>query len=133
MNKRLNGIGFWYYPIKGIPTPSKPWMSELLQAQKEGRDIADSSRLRLDAGNISRQYLDDEFPGHSAWLDWPWKLHRIQKENSEILWELYNLNEDPGEGTNLADKNSKRIESMKPELEQWLYSVVQSLNGKDYQ
>jgi arylsulfatase A-like enzyme len=133
MNKRPNAMGFWYPPTKGIPTPSKPWMSELLQAQKEGRDVADSSRLRLDAGDISKQYPEDDFPGHSAWLDWPWKLHRIQKENSEIIWELYNLIEDPEESQDMVVERSKRAEAMRSDLENWLGSVVHSLNGKDYQ
>jgi arylsulfatase A-like enzyme len=132
MKTRPKAMGFWYYPAKGIPTPSKPWMSELLQAQKEGREVADSSRLRLDAAKISKQYPENSFPGHAAWLDWPWKLHHIQNETGEIMWELYNLTDDPYETKDLVNGNNERLKYMRTDLHKWLLSVVQSLNGKDY-
>jgi hypothetical protein len=124
-------MGFWNYPANGISVPSKQWMTQLLEAQKAGRDVYDRSRLRLDAGRITKQYPEDRYPGHAAWLDWPWKLHRIEVENNVKL-ELYNLAEDPGEENDLVEQQANRVRSMKAELEDWQKSVVQSLNGKDY-
>jgi len=124
-------MGFWDYPIGGIRTPSKEFMSELLAAQKSGNEVGDKSRLRLDAGKITKQYPEDTFPGHAAWFDWPWKLHRIEKKKGLKL-ELYNLAEDPGEKNDLAAQYSERVESMKAKLEAWQKSVVRSLNGGDY-
>jgi arylsulfatase A-like enzyme len=131
MKRRPKPMGFWDYPAKGISTPSKKWMESLLQAQQAGKDIDHPSRLRLDAGVISRQYPEDSFPGHSAWLDWPYKLHRIDK-NANVKFELYNLAKDAMEETDLIDRQQKRLATMKAELEAWLVSVVRSLNGKDY-
>jgi hypothetical protein len=88
---------------------------------KEADNADDPSRLFLDAGEIKEQYPEDSFPGHSAWLDWPWKLHRIEKKGEARL-ELYNL----------AARSPEQVKSMKARLEAWLQSVVQSLNGKDY-
>jgi arylsulfatase A-like enzyme len=132
MAARSKPMGFWDYPIKGIRTPSKEWMSELLEAQKKGNDIADKDRLRLNAGEIAKQYPQDEFPGHAAWLDWPWKLHRIDRENDGVKIELYNLASDPDESTDLSGRQKDRVKSMRRDLEKWLASVVASLNGKDY-
>ncbi|MFB0525207.1 MAG: sulfatase-like hydrolase/transferase [Phycisphaerae bacterium] len=131
MKSRPKPMGFWDYPIGGIRTPSKEFMSELLAAQKSGNEVGDKSRLRLDAGQITKQYPEDAFPGHAAWLDWPWKLHRIEKKKGLKL-ELYNLAEDPGEKNDLAAQYSERVESMKAKLEAWQKSVVRSLNGEDY-
>jgi arylsulfatase A-like enzyme len=132
MTARPKPMGFWNHPTGGISTPSAKWMSELLQAQKAGNEVGDRSRLRLDAGEIATQYPQDSFPGHAAWLDWPWKLHRIQDKRQRVRLELYNLADDRGEQNNLADREADRVSSMKSELEAWLRSVVRSLNGKDY-
>ena len=131
MDRRPRPMGFWNHPTGGIRTPSKEWMASLLKAQQSGREVDDPTRLRLDAGEITKQYPEDHFPGHAAWLDWPWKLHRIEN-NKGVKFELYNLADDPQEGHNVLDAQSERAESMRTQLEAWLASVARSLNGKDY-
>jgi arylsulfatase A-like enzyme len=132
MQTRPGPMGFWDYPTRGISTPSRKWMSELLEVQKAGRESPETFRLRLDAGEITEQYPLDSFPGHCALLDWPWKLHRIESKKGDVRFELYNLEKDPLEQNNLTDQKTDRANSMKPQLKQWLTSVVNSLNGKDY-
>ena len=131
MKSRAKPMGFWDHPTRGIRTPSKEWMASLLKAQQAGKDVDDPWRLRLDAGEIKQQYPEDSFPGHAAWLDWPWKLHRIEK-NNRLTFELYHLADDPQESNDLAGVKSDRAKSMRLELEAWLLSVVRSLNGQDY-
>lgn len=105
-------------------------MASLYEAQQAGKEIDDPAHLFLDAGTITKQYPTDSFPGQSTWLDWPWKLHRIEKNKVRI--ELYNLALDPGEGNDLSARDPERTTSIRAQLEAWLLSVVQSLNGKDY-
>jgi arylsulfatase A-like enzyme len=131
MKSRPRPMGFWDYPIGGISTPSKKFMSELLAAQKKGNEVGDRSRLRLDAGKIEKKYPEDKLGGHSAWLDWPWKLHRIENKK-RVKFELYNLAEDPEERKELAGGEPERVKTMKDKLEEWQKSVVRSLNGEDY-
>ena len=131
MKRRPKPMGFWDYPERGISVPSHKWMSELLEAQKAG-GAGDPARLRPDAGEITKQYPENTFDGHAAWIDWPWKLHRIQDKNAKIKWELYNLVEDTGEQDDLFARDSDRAKYMKSQLEAWQRSVVRSLNGKDY-
>ncbi|MEM7375512.1 MAG: sulfatase-like hydrolase/transferase [Bacteroidota bacterium] len=130
MTERAEPIGFWQYPAKGIRTPSFEWMPELLAAQQEGNMIGDSMKLRLEDIRII-PYPTDHMPGHSAWLDWPWKLHRIEK-NKQINWELYRLDMDPEEKKDLHSEESERAREMKLALETWQESVLHSLNGGDY-
>ncbi len=131
MKSRPRPMGFWDHPTGGISTPSSKWMASLLEAQRAGKDVDDPRRLRPEAGKITRRYPLDSFPGHAAWLDWPWKLHRIESKKS-VKWELYNLRQDPMEQRDLVPTETARVESMKTELEEWLRSVVRSLNGEDY-
>ncbi len=129
---RQSPIGFWDYPVGGISTPSKELMTNLLEAQQRGDTTGELSHLRLDAPSTEKQYAENSFPGHAAWLDWPWKLHRIHNESKEVRLELYNLQKDPQEQSDIGPKHSARRQRMLGELEQWQTSVMQSLNGKDY-
>lgn len=126
------GIGFWQYPRRGIRTPSYIWMPELLAAQQEGKSITDSFRLRFDAGVLSESFSRDSVIGHAAWLEWPWKLHRIQERNGDTTFELYNLSADSLETNNLILEENQRTEQMKLELSNWQQSVIRSMNGEDY-
>ena len=143
MKARPRPMGFWDYPTGGKSVRSDKILADLLKAQKEGRKITDPAVIRPDAGKITRQYPEDSFPGRAAWLDWPWKLHRMQGGGrnrkkvkthapSGVKLELYNLAEDPMEAGNLVDQHADRAKSMLAALEKWLASVVRSLNGKDY-
>jgi hypothetical protein len=102
-----------------------------MRRRQAGGEIDDPARLFPDAGRITTQYPTDSFPGHAAWLDWPWKLHRIERKNV-VTFELYHLADDPQESDNLVAKAPEQTERMKGPLEAWLESVVQSLNGRDY-
>ena len=132
MKARDKPIGFWNYPVRGIGTPSDKLMKDLFKAQAAGKeDELPASFLRKDAAKIKRQYPLDTFPGHAAWLDWPFKLHRIEAKQ-KVRYELYNLADDPEETTDLSTKQSERVKLMKAALQTWQTSVVNSLNGKDY-
>ncbi len=61
--QRRKPMGFWDYPVAGIRTPSKEWMTELLAAQQAGHEPDDEQKLRLDAGKIETQYSETELPG----------------------------------------------------------------------
>ncbi len=129
--QREESMGFWQYPGRGVGTPSAEWMQELLLAQNEGDLVGDSSRLRIESKLIT-PYPTDTLFGHAAWLDWPWKLHRIMNNSGAIAWELYNLAQDSLEQNNLVVQEPDRVKYMTESLESWQNSVVHSLNGGDY-
>ena len=129
---RTRPMGFWDYRASGISTPSATWMAALLAAQQAGNDLPPHESSRRAAELPSPAYPLDQYPGHAAWTDGDWKLHRIAKNKDGVTWELYNLATDPAEKTDLAEAEAERVEQMRKELEAWLKSVVQSLNGDDY-
>jgi arylsulfatase A-like enzyme len=130
---RARPIGFWDYPEPGVATPSKEWMDEPLAEQKAGREPKDPKKLFSDAGKIDKTHPLDKFPGHSAWLDGSWKLHRIESAKGKgVKWELYDLASDPKESRDVFAAEPERAGRMKKELTAWLESVTRSLNGEDY-
>ena len=133
LKERPKPMGFWSYPASGVQTPSEQWMNELYADQQAGREPADPARLFSNAGQIKTGFALNDFPGHAAWLDNAWKLHRIEnKKNQTVKWELYDLVADPKEANNLAEKEAARAAAMRAQLEAWLKSVAGSLNGADY-
>ncbi|MEX0939124.1 MAG: sulfatase-like hydrolase/transferase [Pirellulales bacterium] len=130
---RPRPMGFWDYRIGGISTPSAQWMGELLAAQQQGRDLPPYEASRRAAELPEPPHPTDSFPGHSAWIDGQWKLHRIQSQQGGVRWELYNLADDPNEQNNRVPQESDRVERMREGLRTWLVSVVNSLNGEDYE
>ena len=83
-----------------------------------------------------------EHHGHATLNDWPYKLHLnptgLGKKNDPKTKEpapqvmLFNIETDPKETTNIADKFPERVTTMKATLETWKLSVHNSLDGKDY-
>jgi arylsulfatase A-like enzyme len=133
MKQRPKPIGFWNHPTPGIRTPAAEWMKDLLAAQRQGREPDERDRLFLNADVIRRQLPLDHFPGHAAWLDKTWKLHRIEDKGAgAVKWELYDLKSDPNESRDLLAEQSRRVATMRKELEAWLKSVARSHNGEDY-
>lgn len=133
VESRAEPIGFWRYPAGGRSTWNHKILGRLREAQQTGEEVGQAGRPDMDAGEIKKTYPEDAFPGHAAWLDWPWKLHRKRKKNSEdVSVELYNLEKDPNEKNNVAGRQKERVATMRDELEKWQASVVRSLNGRDY-
>lgn len=131
--ERSKPIGFWNYPLGGIGVPAKEWMAELLAEQQQGREPSDPRKLYSQASEIIAKYPLDRFPGHAAWLDNSWKLHRIEdRKTAHVSWELYDLSTDPREQLDLLAQKPESAAVMRKELEAWLTSVVRSLNGQDY-
>ena len=51
-----------------------------------------------------------------AWLDGIWKLYSSDSGRS---WELYNLDDDPGEKNNVAEKHAARVNTMSTAAAAW--------------
>ena len=78
-------------------------MAELLVAQKEGGDLPANEATQRLVKIPEQAFSDKEFPGHAAWIDEGWKLHRIVSKQGKLSWELYHLSVDPAERNDLLD------------------------------
>jgi arylsulfatase A-like enzyme len=132
MTSRPHPLGFWDYRIAGLPMKSTELLQALASEQAENKVRPASEADPIPAAQLRTDYSETSFPGHAAWVDGPWKLHRIENAAGRVIWELYNLADDRIESQNLADDEPARVETLQRNLHRWLQSVVQSLNGKDY-
>ena len=131
VQKRSKPLGFWHKFQQGQATWSDRILKAIMEKQQAGApEPYDPPRMRKDVDAFP-QFAENNATGHAAWNDWPWKLHRIDGER----YELYNLERDPLETTDLSTQpeQRQRLQRMQKELDAWMRSVVRSLNGKDYQ
>lgn len=127
---REKPMGFWHRIEGGQVTWSDRILAEIMKKQQAGLPAPhDAPRMQKDVAEFP-QHDGGLAKGHAAWLDWPWKLHRIQGER----YELYDLSQDPEESRDLSGdaQHAERAARMKAGLDRWMRSVVRSLNGKDY-
>jgi arylsulfatase A-like enzyme len=130
MPGRTRPLGFWDHPTGGKPMRSTQLLQQLRESQQRGDDAPQPAD---DAPAAGQPHPLDRFPGHAAWLDGAWKLHRMAGNNGgNVRFELYNLSDDPTESRDLAEREAARVQRMTEGLEDWQRSVVKSLNGNDY-
>jgi arylsulfatase A-like enzyme len=131
--ERVRPIGFWNHPTKGLGTPAKQWMEEQFAAENGKGELKSEPDSFVHAAEIREKHPTNKFPGHSAWIDGKWKLHRVENpKTGEIDWELYDLAADPNEKQVIFAEQPERLPAMQHALEEWLESVAKSLNGEDY-
>lgn len=133
MSARPKPMGFWDYTGGGVGVKSENLLAEQAREQAEGKVRPWSEVQPIPESQLRKDYPTNSFPGHSAWLDGDWKLHRIQGKRDTPKWELYDLAKDRIEAHDLATIEPDRLAKMQSQLDAWLKSVVNSLNGADYQ
>ncbi|MEX0701631.1 MAG: sulfatase-like hydrolase/transferase [Planctomycetales bacterium] len=128
---RAKPLGFWVYPAAGVSMASERILRQMRQEQ-EGREL--DEKFRFPEGKDAKRYPQDKFPGHAAWIDGDWKLHRIpaRGENADEF-QLYDLATDRAEKQDVADDHPEVAARLKKGLAEWQQSVLRSLNGADYQ
>ncbi len=123
-------IGFWSGHSGGQATHSDAIVGALAEAQANGRPTPHPERLLKNVRDFPDRHAGG-LRGHAAWLDWPWKLHRIEQKG-KVRFALYQLERDPDESRDLASRHPERVEAMRRDLEAWQESVLRSWEGKDY-
>ncbi|QDT06871.1 Choline-sulfatase [Rubripirellula lacrimiformis] len=129
-HKRTKPMGFWHKFQTGQATWSDRIQKAIMEKQQAGAPLPHNpDRIRKDVDEFP-QFPEDTATGHAAWNRWPWKLHRI----NGTRYELYNLADDAMETTDRSDDPDQqtRLAEMKQELDDWMRSVVRSVNGQDY-
>ncbi|NUQ63454.1 MAG: sulfatase-like hydrolase/transferase [Pirellulales bacterium] len=138
MAERPKPMGFWDYPAPGRPVRSGELLDQLADRIRAAVATAPGEPALVetdeDPGVIRQTYSLEERPGHAAWIDGAYKLHRIPKgkDAKQFTYSLYDIERDPHEENDLADKEPERTARMRGALEAWQQSVVRSLNGEDY-
>lgn len=75
---------------------------------------------------------EDDYLGPRAIIDGRFKLVIHEQKKGAPKKELFNLEADPAEKTNLLGQQPATAEALEETLHQWQKSVLQSLTGADY-
>lgn len=132
MAARAKPLGFWAYPRPGRPVRSENILEEMARQQAAQTSPVSSEPAKQDEGAIVERFSHAMLPGHAAWIDNQYKLHRIADKAGQAKFALFDLVQDPAEKTDLAGAQPERLARMQRELEDWQKSVIRSLNGEDY-
>jgi hypothetical protein len=128
MDQRPSPIGFWKYPSAGEKANSR-WVSEELS-----RGTTPTTRNpAIDFTNFKHPLAKtSDFGGEAAWTDNRFKLVIISTRRGQPRTELYDLQADPKETTDVAAAHPEVVKRMTTELHAWQRSVELSLSGADY-
>jgi arylsulfatase A-like enzyme len=128
---RLKPLAFWHLFTNGQSTFSDRFIKQLMEAQQAGKETPLPERLLKNIKEFPTYSKTSHQKGHAALTDWPYKVHAIYNKK-KTTFELYNLEEDPMETTNLAPEDPARLSDLKSKLTTWQQSVLRSHEGKDY-
>lgn len=81
-----------------------------------GRSFADVLRGETGAGRSTREAVTFEHGGQRAVRMGDWKALWLRPPNGTATWQLFNLADDPGETTDLADQHPALVRDL---AEQW--------------
>jgi len=136
MTARPSPVFFWDYNVARLASAdAPPYIDPRLQ---EGT----TPLVKLAGGKATRDFrnlrhpgvfTDADFLGPRAVIDGPFKLviHDGGKAAAARV-ELFDLDADPAEKTDLAGRQPERVAQLRAELLEWQRSVLKSLAGADY-
>ncbi|MAS96271.1 MAG: N-acetylgalactosamine 6-sulfate sulfatase [Verrucomicrobiales bacterium] len=131
---RPEPLGFWNVNIPGQFRQSDGIVKKVLPSFENWSDNKIERVTKRVEAVPKQKWPLDVYRGHAAWISGDWKLHRFSmSEGQKVKWELYNLASDPKENHDVSKQYPEIVNELQVDFEAWLKSVVQSLNGEDYQ
>ncbi len=131
---RTEPLYFWQFePGKVFGENPEPYIDPELQ---EGT----TPLAKIMAGKFTRSFRnykysgisEKDYSGERSMMKGKYKLVVEGNTPNEKGFELYDIQDDPGEKINLADEYPEIAEKMQFELRKWQESVLNSLTGADY-
>jgi len=131
--ERKKPLYFWDFA--GAKSPNaEPYIDPELQQ-------GTTPLVKLSGGKATRDFInfrhptitDADYLGPRAIIDGQFKLVIHDRKKGDALVELFDLQADPAETTNVIDQNAEIAKKLQGELREWQGSVLHSLTGADYQ
>ena len=132
--ERPSPLYFWEYSTAELMRSNpRPYLDPAVQT-------GTTPLVKLMAGKATRDFTnfhqpairESDFVGPRAIIDGRFKLVLHETRNGTVRRELFDLEADPGETTDLLDRQPDLAESLQTKLRAWQQSVLRSLSGADY-
>jgi len=132
--QREQALCFWIFEHRDLfGEMAQPYIDPVLQEgttplakMMGGKFIRSFRNYKYD------QVSENDFAGERVIFKDNYKLVIEGRTPNSTGYELYNIQNDPGEVKNLADENPEMVMEMQAELRRWQESVLNSLTGADY-
>lgn len=134
ITERPSPLFFWQYNTSRLARSElEPWIDPELQK-------GTTPLVKLMGGKATRDFTNfrhaaitrDDYLGSRAIIDGRFKLVVSDKKNNKSDLELFDLQADPAEESNLIDQQPAIAEQLQTDLREWQQSVLHSLTGADY-
>jgi arylsulfatase A-like enzyme len=132
--ERPKPLGFWEFDTARLAqSKPQPWIAPELQRGTTPLVKLMGGKATRDFTNFRHPALADaDYLGPRAFIDGRFKLVIHETKNDSIKRELFDLEADPAEKTNLSDQQPALAEKLQAKLRDWQQSVLTSLTGADY-
>jgi len=135
MTKRPTPLYFWDYPsaqLKGQDL--KPWIDPELQAGTTPLAKKSGGKATRDFTNFHHPAITEkDYLGPRSIIDGHFKLVIHDGKKGGAKQELFDLEADPAEKTDLIGQQPEKAKELQARLRQWQQDVLKSLSGADYQ
>lgn len=131
---RPNPLYFWEFNTRRlVKSRAQPWIDPKWQQGTTPLVKLMDGKATRDFRNYRHPALTDhDYLGPRAIIDGHLKLVVHEQQKGGIKQELFDLEADPAEKTNLFEKNRAAAERLQTRLRDWQKSVLHSLTGADY-
>ena len=132
--QRTEPLCFWQFePGKVFGENQEPYIDpELQEGTTPLAKIMDGKFTRSFRNYKYNEISENDYSGERVIMKSQYKLVVDGKTPNEKGFELYDIQNDPGEMKNLADEYPEMVKEMQGELSKWQESVLNSLTGADY-
>jgi len=133
--QRTEPLYFWMFEYgKVFGKDAEPYIKmELQEGTTPTVKIMDGKFTRTFYNFKYDRISEKDFYGVRAVMKDRFKLIAEGQNPNSKGFELYDIQNDPEEKTNLADEYPEMVDEMRAELHKWQESVLNSLTGADYQ
>jgi arylsulfatase A-like enzyme len=134
LTERPQPLGFWEFNASRLAQAKpEPWIDPGLQRGTTPLVKLMGGRATRDFTNFRHPALTEaDYLGPRAIIDGRFKLVIHEQSNGNVRRELFDLEVDPAEKTNLFDQQPVLAEKLRDKLRDWQRSVLTSLTGADY-
>lgn len=132
--ERESPVFFWQFiPARVFRDDAQPYINPQLQEGTTPMAKALDGKFTRNFQNYTYLHVsDDHRAGTRAMISGRYKLVMEGESPNSQGAELYDIEVDPSEVHNLADRRPWKVEEMKSQMAEWQASVLQSLTGADY-
>jgi len=132
--QRPSPLCFWEYDTRRLlHSHPEPWIDPELQR-------GTTPLVKLMGGKATRDFTNyhqpaitaDDYLGQRAVIDGNFKLVIHDQPGGAARRELFDLEADPAEKSNLLEQQPALAEKLQARLTEWQQSVLHSLSGADY-